>query len=57
MHGTINLGWWYPKRNKMSLISYSNVKFDKRVKYDKPLSKNDFCKVRRNLGFIHVKDV
>lgn len=57
MHGTINLGWWYPKRNKMSLISYSNAKFDKRVKYDKPLSKNDFCKVRRNLGFIHVKDV
>lgn len=30
---------------------------DKQVEYNKPLSKDCFCKIRKNLGFIRAKDV
>jgi hypothetical protein len=41
----------------MSLISYLDADLDKQVEYNKPLSKDCFCKIRKNLGFIRAKDV
>jgi len=41
----------------MSLISYLDADLDKQVEYNKPLSKDCFCKIKKNLGFIRAKDV
>jgi hypothetical protein len=49
LHGTLDLGLWYPKESKMSLISYSDM--------DKLLSKNRFYEIKSFLGFTHDKNV